>query len=78
MNANQKKLIAYVICLLASIIIGGAVALTVALFGGAALVVATAGGGSVLGLMGVGAKIIGPFAFNNDNAPPAERQREPS
>jgi hypothetical protein len=73
-SANSKRLIAYVFCLLLSIIVGGVAALVVCLLGAPALAVAGAGAFSLLGVMGVGVKVIGPFDFISDNAPPTGPQ----
>jgi hypothetical protein len=73
-SANYKRFIAYVICLLLSIIIGGVAALVVCLLGAPALAVAGAGAFGLLGVLGVGVKVIGPFDFISDNAPPTGPQ----
>ncbi|MFG2558374.1 hypothetical protein [Streptomyces sp. NPDC048496] len=78
MNSNQKRLAAYLFCLLLAIIVGGVAALVVALLGAPMLAVAGAGATGFVGVMGIGSKAIGPFVFTDDKAPPVEPQREPS
>lgn len=67
MSANQKRLIAYAICSLLSIIFGGATALVVGLLSASTLASAGAFGGGFVSLMGIGVAVIGPFDFTYGN-----------
>jgi hypothetical protein len=78
-SANLKRLIAYGFCFLIAIIVGGAAAAVAGLLGAPGLAVGGAFAAGFLGIMGVGAKVIGPFDFSDDSAPPpAKREKETS
>ncbi|AYN40207.1 hypothetical protein D9753_16220 [Streptomyces dangxiongensis] len=79
MTANQKRLVSYGFAFCIAIIIGGACAAVVVALKAPGLTIAGAFAAGFLGIMGVAVKVIGPFDFNDDNAPPpAEQEKEHS
>ncbi|SMF01587.1 hypothetical protein [Streptomyces sp. Amel2xC10] len=65
MSANQKRLVAFVFCVLVSLVLGLVSGLTAAVLGASALASVSAGGGAVVALLGIGVAALALFDFTD-------------
>ncbi|MEU2300136.1 hypothetical protein ABZ584_22320 [Streptomyces antibioticus] len=74
MSANQKRLVAFVFCVLVSLVLGLVSGLTAAVLGASALASVSAGGGAVVALLGIGVAALALFDFTDTRQVPVQGQ----
>ncbi|MCX4739314.1 hypothetical protein [Streptomyces antibioticus] len=74
MSANQKRLVAFVFCVLVSLVLGLVSGLTAAVLGASALASVSAGGGAVVALLGIGVAVLALFDFTDTRQAPVQVQ----
>ncbi|MEU4042788.1 hypothetical protein [Streptomyces antibioticus] len=72
MSANQKRLVAFVFCVLVSLVLGLVSGLTAAVLGASALASVSAGGGAVVALLGIGVAALALFDFTDTRQAPVQ------